>query len=330
MRKLMSFAAVVILASSTSLWAAVGLGDIKFDGALEVSGKSSNNETDLNKSANDHIGNTGTRVRLGMDAKITEGVVGRLEAVRSPRLYGTAATTVQTEQPKWSFQNAYVDFENLWTLQARLGRQYVGNEGDLLWHFGVKYDDNLNVNAIDGLLLSRKWEKVDASLFTGKAQDTAANISGPVNNNDINLNNIEANLKLFANNNIRLAYMRGESVLTQATTNDNITLLIYRVGTNGSLMENMITYTAEYLANGGKNKGSGTKVTYSGNAIDLGAGYNSPETPVGTFAANIGYLTTSGDKTTPIIKTNRSMISASSAPAMCPVATMAKSTDAAI
>jgi len=296
MRKLMSFAAVVLLASSTSLWAAVGLGDIKFDGSLEVSGKSSNNETDYDKSLNDHIGNTGTRVRLGMDAAITEGVTGRLEAVRSPRLYGTAATTVQTEQPMWSFQNAFVDFENLWTLQARLGRQYTGKSNDLLWHFGPKYDDNLTVTAIDGLLLAKKWDKVDAEVFTGKAQDTAANISGTVNNNDINLNNIEVNLKLLPNNNIRLAYMLGKSVVNQAATNDDITLVIYRLGTNGSLLENMITYQAEFMANDGKNKGSGTKLDYSGSALDLGAGFNSPDLCIGKVSANIGYLMTSGDK----------------------------------
>jgi len=292
----MSLAAVVILAGTSSLWAVAGLGDIKFDGSLEVSGKSSNNEVNYDKRVNDHIGNTGTRVRLGMNAQVTEGVMGRIEAVRSPRLYGSAPTNVQTEQPKWTFQNAFVDVDNLWTVKARLGRQYIGNEGDLLWHFGPKYDDNLNVTAIDGLLISRNWDKASVSAFTGKANDTAANISGPVNNNDINLSNVEVNLKLIPNNNIRLAYMRGDAVLTQASSNDDVTLLIYRIGTSGELLDNMITYQAEINANGGKNKNSGTKVTYGGKMYDLGVGYNSPDLMVGKVNANVGYLVASGDK----------------------------------
>src|SRR5262245_14877839 len=100
MRKLMALAIVVLLAGATRSCALVGMGDVKFDGSLEVNGISANNENESAGTAsavNDHRGNTATRLRLGMNAQITEGVKGRLELVRSPRLYGTAPTTITGE-----------------------------------------------------------------------------------------------------------------------------------------------------------------------------------------------------------------------------------------
>src|SRR5687767_15300972 len=125
MRKLMAMAIVVVFAGVPKSWALFGLGDVNFDGSLEVSGNSAKNETDFSP-ANDHRGNTATRTRVGMNATVTEEVMGRLEVARSPRLYGTAATTVSGEELLWSFQNAYVHFDDLLGFKVRLGRQYVG------------------------------------------------------------------------------------------------------------------------------------------------------------------------------------------------------------
>src|SRR5437762_5917426 len=150
MRKLMAMFAICVVATSTQLWALAGMGDIKFDGSLEVNGASANNERDLGgitatvtPTGNDHRGVTDTRVRLGMSATVTENVTGRVEVVRSPNsaanqaLYGgtgtNASPTVHDELSSFEFSNAYVDIKDIWGMDAMLGRQYQGDPGDIVW-----------------------------------------------------------------------------------------------------------------------------------------------------------------------------------------------------
>ncbi len=303
MRKLMAMAIGLVIAGATSSWALFGLGDVTFDGSLEVSGNSAKNETDFS-SANDHRGNTATRTRVGMNATVTEGVMGRLEAARSPRLYGTGATTVAGEEALWSFQNAYVHFDDLLGFKVRLGRQYVGEAGDRVWNISPVNDDSLTLRSIDGLLVQcRHYEKVDVDLFTGKASEDdgvadtdAGDVAG-----DVNLSNLEVGLRVIPDGRIRVAYLMGTDSNTAAES-DNNKLRTGRVGVNGSLSDNMFTYRAEFLQNMGEFKGAGLNgsgvaddLDYKGNAIDLGAGYNSPETQVGTFGLWANYVTASGD-----------------------------------
>src|SRR4051812_44843607 len=118
MRKLMATLAICVVATSTQLWAFAGMGDIKFDGSLEVNGASANNERDLGgiktqatATGNDHRGVVDTRVRLGMNAAVTEGVSGRLEVVRNPEtaaatgqaLYGNSPSSVHDEFNNFEF-----------------------------------------------------------------------------------------------------------------------------------------------------------------------------------------------------------------------------------
>src|SRR4051812_39306143 len=118
MRKLMATIAMVCLAAaaSTPSWAMAGLQDLKFDGSLEVSGASAKNETDFADGANDHRGGTATRVRLGANATVTEGVSSRLEVTRTPAsalagggsaLYGNGAkpASAHTEESSFVFNN---------------------------------------------------------------------------------------------------------------------------------------------------------------------------------------------------------------------------------
>src|SRR5262245_59756623 len=122
MRKLMALVAIVLVATvARSSWALFGLGDVTFDGSLEVRGNASNNETDfgnevngVGSGTNDHRGDTATRLRVGRNAQVTEGVMGRVELIRTPaRQYGTAPTTVAGEEGLLTLHNAYVHFDDL-------------------------------------------------------------------------------------------------------------------------------------------------------------------------------------------------------------------------
>lgn len=304
MRKLMAMLAICASVASTPSWALVGLGDVKFDGSLEVSGNSANNESDR-APANDHRGNTATRVRLGMNTTVTEGVTARIEAIRDARLYGTAATTVAGEEALWRFHNAYVDILDIWGFNARLGRQFVGNPGDLVWNISPTDDDSLTNNSIDGILLQlRKWEFINVDFFTGKANedDGIANTDADDTSagGDVNLSSLDIALPKFVPGGvINVGYLWGVDSSSAPTNNDN-KLTTIRVGIRGGVMENMLTYRAEFFQNGGEfeNGANNTKVDYKGNAIDLGIGVNPAETSIGTFGFSANYLMGSGDDNT--------------------------------
>lgn len=318
MRKLMALAIVFMLAGATTSWALFGLGDISYDGSMEVSGNSANNETDF-APANDHRGRTATRVRLGMNATVTEGVMGRVELIRDTRQYGTGPTSVAGEEGTLRFHNAYVDIADFLGHDVRLGRQYVGNPGDLVWNISPTDDDNLTNNSIDGLLIKcRKYDFLHVDLFTGKAteDDTIGDTGRPGNTDtddgdvagagDVNLSSLDLLMPtLVPNAKVNVGFLWGTDSNNEFRNNDN-NLRTARVGINGSAVDNMLTYRAEYFQNMGQFNGAGlqgdgvtaTELDYSGNAIDLGVGVNFGETEVGTFSIWGNYLMASGDDNT--------------------------------
>ncbi|MCG3205945.1 MAG: hypothetical protein KCHDKBKB_02669 [Elusimicrobia bacterium] len=314
----MAMFAICVSVATTSTWALVGLGDIKFDGSLEVSGNAANNEVDFGNdpdnpgisgtgTSNDHRGRTATRVRLGMDAVVTEGVTSRLELIRDARQYGDSngPTSIATEEGLWRFHNAYVDIQDLWGHNFRLGRQYVGNPGDLVWNISPTDDDSLTNNSIDGLLIQcRKFDFIHADLFTGKSteDDAIANTDQDDATGDVNLTSLDFVLpKLVPGAKLNLGYLLGDDANSNLE-NDNNHLRTARVGINGGVSENMFTYRAELFSNMGEFAGMGldsagaaTKLKYEGTAIDFGVGFNSKETSAGTFGVALNYLMASGD-----------------------------------
>ncbi len=314
MKKLMAMFAICSVVASTPSWAALGLGDLKFDGSLEVRGNSANNETDFGNdpagapTANDHRGSTATRLRFGVNAPITEGVAGRVELVRGPRQYGTGATTVAGEEALWTVQNAYADL-TLWDHLFRLGRQYVGNPGDLVWNLSPTEDDNLTTRAIDGLLVQcRKFDFIHADFFTGKAveDDTITGATTDTDRSDVtgdvNLTSLDFVFpKLIPEGKLNVGYLLGDDSNSQLES-DNNRLRTYRVGVNGGVSKNMFTYRAEFFGNMGEFAGAGldgsgaaTKLKYQGSALDLGVGANTPDTSIGKFGLWLNYLMASGD-----------------------------------
>jgi len=302
MRKLMALTAIVFLAASARSWALVGLENVSYDGSLEFSGQSAKNEVDFNDDSGDHRGGVNSRLRVGVNATVTEDVKGRLEFVRTGGQFGRnlagaqgAANSIDNETAAILIQNAYIDLDNLWGLKWRLGRQYVGEPGDLVWRIGPREDDALLVNAIDGLLVqSRKWDALQIDVFDGKAKENdalAVTDLGEVGG-DVNLADVDVMLPtVIPGGKIRIGYLSGKMDIPAGSNS----LQIYRVGAMGGISENMFTYRGEILVNGGENNSTGSKVNYKGNAIDLGVGFNSPETGAGTFGLAADFTRASGD-----------------------------------
>jgi hypothetical protein len=147
-------------------------------------------------------------------------------------------------------------------------------------------------------------------LVTGKANEddntagsaAASDTDAVDNGGDVNLTNIEANImKVIPDGRIRVAYMDGIDANTSLRSDDN-KLRMARLGVDGGLMENMLTYRLDFIQNMGEFKGAGltgagaaTDLDYNGSAIDLGIGYNSPESDIGTFGLVLNYAIASGD-----------------------------------
>jgi len=287
-----------MFAAAASSWALVGLEDVKFDGSLEINGNSAKNETDYNDSGNDRRGGANTRVRLGVNATVTEGVLGRVEFTRTGRQYGTGATTIAGEENLIQVQNAYIELADIFGVKAKIGRQYVGNANDLVWYIGPLNDDSLTVNAIDGLALSAGSKYVDVSLFMGKASEDDGLTNTDVDDaaGDVNLNSLDLVLPtLVPGGKVTLGYMWGVDKNTNASS-DNNNLKIYRVGVSGGAMDNMVNYHAEYLMNDGALNGALNDTDYEGSAIDLGVGVNLKA--AGDLALGINYVLASGDDNT--------------------------------
>jgi len=309
MKRLLAFTAMLLVGAPS--WALVGLENVSFDGSLEVRGASASNEADLSDKANDHRGVTATRTRVGIAADVTEDVKTRLEVTRTPgsagsaALYGGAArpTSVQTEENSWVFNNAYVDVANLWSLSVRLGRQYVGEAGDLVWHLGAKDDDAMTITSIDGLAVRKAKiaDKLDLDAFTGKFRESAASVAATdaTSSGDVNLSNLQATLRnVLPGGNIWVGLLMGNAANT-AAVGDNVNLNIVRVGANGGVAENLVTYRAEFLQNFGHANGAGVggaDVKLKGNAFDVGVGLNAPESGAGKFGVWGNFVRSSGDK----------------------------------
>jgi hypothetical protein len=164
----------------------------------------------------------------------------------------------------------------------------------------------LSVNSIDGLLIRCPAEegkgafgdRLRVTLFTGKATESASSVTqtDATSSGDVNLNNIEARFNLIPAAQLRAAYLLGDASNTSAVS-DNNHLRIYRIGSTGGFMDNMINYNAEFLGNQGQQNGA-TALKYKGTAIDLGLGINAKETALGGLGAKVSYFMASGDKNT--------------------------------
>lgn len=317
MRKLMALAIVLVVTGISQSYALIGLGELSYDGSLEFAGFSAKNEADRNDSGagDDRRGEVNTRQRVGINGDVTENVGFRVEFGRNggfgESVTGTnaASSSVHDEISEITLENLYVQIANFYGgISARLGRQYIGNAGDLIWNFAPTDDNNMTFNAIDGLLLQHRASFVHTDLFVGKMREnedsvsvssiTSTNLNDGASD-DVNLNSLDFVFPtIVPNAKVNLGYVWGTAEKSSATSDDN-SLKTYRVGINGGLMDNKLTYRAEYFMNDGENEiagfNGGGKTDYEGSAIDLGLGYNLADGPGGSWGFNANIIMASGD-----------------------------------
>jgi hypothetical protein len=299
MRKLMAAIAIVLVAGLPARsWALLGFDGVTYDGSLEVSATRAANESDQSDglSPDDRHSDVDTRTRLGINLDVTEGVDGRIEFVRNGTRYGTGATNISGEESLIDLQNLFINLM-LWNWNWRIGRQYVGDEGDLVWNIGPRSDDILRVDAIDGVDIRRQWDKFSLDAFAGKATENNPQ-GGTSEIGERSLKNLMLGFMGVPNNKIWVGGTWGYNS-NGANTSDSTKLKIYRAGIRGGVNENFITYRGEVLMNDGEDLSAtasgGSKVNYNGRALDLGVGLNLEETGAGQFSFGADFTSASGD-----------------------------------
>jgi len=284
------------------------IGKIKVNGSIEVQGRCLNNSTDLADYDSDKAGATGktddvisdviTRVLVGVEAKITEGVSGRILLRKNDRNYGTGSQSIFGTEWNVNIENAYLVLDDfLKIFKITLGRQFLGEEGDLNLYYGPTSGDALGVNAIDGIKADVRIKKFDISLLNFKIVE-----SGLVPSRDIDLSGITVSCggRLVDGLNTKLyIYQRIDKSAGGQSVRDD--LRVY--GLKGSYEVKSVEglkVKAEYAFNAGTD--NNTDVNYEGSAYIIGASYRGVEVADIPLSFKLEYASGSGDDSTTATK----------------------------
>lgn len=306
MRKLLAVFAALGMAGSAFSGDLLGLKNVSVDGSIEYLGKQANNQTDANDGNEDSTGDTASRVRLGLNAQVTEGVNARVEVIRYPDWVGTAAMfgdntqSVEDETQNFEVKTAFLELDNILGLdKVSIGRQYVGRPGDLIAYFGPFNDDYLFVSSLSSLVASKKVGPVNVNAVLAKANDddfVAFDTDNGDGSGDENINWITASSDELIK--VEGATFPLEIGLYQwldqnsDNANDNQTLNIYDLRAGANLLDNALKLSLQYAMNAGQDNNGGTAIDYKGNALVFKAAYDNEDNGWGVKAL---YANASGD-----------------------------------
>ncbi|MDO8757101.1 MAG: hypothetical protein Q7J64_03735 [Elusimicrobiota bacterium] len=167
------------------------LKNLKVSGQLDIQTTSARNVTDfvtrptgVNSSPastanNDRIGHATTRVMVKMDWDILDDVHARVTLVKgaeggggTARTYGTAAQSVNGIQDTTIVQEANVKIDKVFgALDVTAGRQFYGEEGDLIIYYGPRDTYGLRVDALDIFRADWNGEHMSITGIAGKLAD---------------------------------------------------------------------------------------------------------------------------------------------------------------
>lgn len=178
MKKVIGMLAVVALMSSVA--SAELLKNFKYDGKIEVNAYQVNN-ADYNKNAADKKNDVDTRVQINAGFDLNDDVNAVVSAIKCNRQYNAAGETVAAGTiDSFTFQQAYLNLKGVLGFDHKLGRQYYGNEGDLIVYYGPKNwpltyaaaANGLAVTGLDGWTGWYKTGKWDTHAILAKAVNT--------------------------------------------------------------------------------------------------------------------------------------------------------------
>lgn len=173
------------------------LKNFKVSGNLDIQTTSARNVTDFvtrptgvnsspaSAAAQDRIGHATTRVIVKMDWDILDDVHSRVTLVKgaeggvgTARVYGAAAQTVNQIQDTTIVQEANVKIDKVFSLlDVTAGRQFYGEEGDLIIFYGARDAYGMRVDALDIFRADWNGEHMSVTGIAGKTAD-AGGVAG--------------------------------------------------------------------------------------------------------------------------------------------------------
>jgi len=200
MKKVIGMLALVALVGNIAN--AELLKNFKYDGKIEVNAYQVK-DADYDKTNADKRNDVDTRVQLNAGFDITEDVDAVVSAVKANRQHGDNSEDVNTALDNLFFEQAYLNLKGVLGFDHKLGRQYYGNEGDLIVYYGPQswpfmgdntgpaFGNALGVTGIDGYT---GWYNYGKWAFNGVlAKETNANAAADT---DTDLFGIVANYDL--------------------------------------------------------------------------------------------------------------------------------------
>lgn len=144
MKKLIGLALAGTLAATAMPVKAEILKNFKQHGELEVIGALTSNVMDNSSSLNDNYSTTEARVIYGIGFDLLEDLQSNLTFVKNNRYYGQAAENLNTVQTAVTVEEANVVMKKLFgSIDAKVGRQFYGNEGDMAIYYGPIHGSEL-------------------------------------------------------------------------------------------------------------------------------------------------------------------------------------------
>ena len=226
------------------------LKNFKYDGKIQVNAYATNNTADNDADTQDATSDVDTRVQVNMGFDLNEDVDAVVSLVKENRQYGDTGTAngenIDAITLNSIFEQAYLNLKGVFGFDHKLGRQYYGNEGDLVVFYGPKgwpYPAKFGTTALDAYTGWYKTGKWSMHGVAGKA----LNLAGSVNEDD------DTDLLGFvANYDLREEIKLGAYVYEQKDYNDgaaDLTLDVVGVKAMGKIVG--IDYTAELAKNYG-------------------------------------------------------------------------------
>jgi len=135
MKKLIGLAVVSALVSSALPAQAEILKNLKTTGELDILGVAAKNVSLTDATYK----NTQTRLSYGMMFDLLDDLHANITLLKDNRFYGNGAENLQNVQNSVVVDESNIVMDNLFGGKGKIGRQYYGEEGDIVAYYGVRH-----------------------------------------------------------------------------------------------------------------------------------------------------------------------------------------------
>lgn len=274
MKKVMGVLALLAFVGNVA--SAELLKNFKYDGKIEVNAVTVKNANDGDSDTKDTNSDVASRVQINAGFDLNDDANAVVSIVKNDRQYGEGSQDANTITTKLFFEQAYINLKGVLGFDHKLGRQYYGNEGDLVVYYGPKNWPllprigaamHMPVTAIDAYTGWYKTGKLDIHGLAGK---TANNNGAVTDTVDVDVNGIVAKYALM--DEVTLGAYVYEQKAYKAVGTKDLTLDVVGVKAMGKVSG--IEYYGELATNYGHIANAATDKAAAGMAFLANAKYN--------------------------------------------------------